>query len=232
MHNSNRPCLGVVLSVLKKALITPIPKVNKPSSPSEYRPISSLPVLSKVLERLYADKFLLPRLKERASPSQHAFIPKAGAGTLSALTLLNDHILRFLDTPGVLRVLSADYSKAFDKISHAVILKAVIDFGFPKAVFSWVAAYLSEREQRVKVGDSLSCWSSITSGVPQGSVVGPLLFVLATDSFSPCCHNTKVVRYADDITIVHFVCTESDDSLQVKWTNLVNWSNEHSLPLN
>lgn len=223
---------GVVPRAFKAALITPIPKCHKPNSPSDYRPISRLPVLSKVLERLFVNKFLMPHLKDRVSSSQYAYIPRSGAGTTSALTLLNDHILRFLDTPGAVRILSTDYSKAFDKINHDIILKAMADFRISKAAVTWVANYLSDRSQRVQIGSALSNWSPVTSGVPQGSVVGPVLFVLATDSFSTICANSQVIRYADDINIVHFLRRESEDNLQLEWTNLVDWSNTHSLPLN
>lgn len=223
---------GVVPRVFKAALITPIPKLDKPTSPSDYRPISRLPILSKVLERLFVNKFLMPHLKDRISSSQFAYVPRAGSGTTSALTLLNDHILRFLDTPGAVRILSADYSKAFDKIGHDIILKAMANFNFPKAVVTWAANYLSDRSQRVQVGNVLSKWSIITSGVPQGSIVGPLLFILATDSFSTRCTNSQVIRYADDISIVHFIRNESDDRSQLEWSNLEEWSNAHSLPLN
>ncbi len=223
---------GVVPAVFKAALITPIPKHDKPSSPSDYRPISRLPIISKVLERLFVNKFIIPLLKDRISSSQFAYIPRPGAGTVSALTILNDHILRFLDKPGAVRILSADYSKAFDKIGHHTILKAMADYKFPKVVISWVANYLLDRSQRVQVGNALSKWSLITSGVPQGSIVGPLLFVLTTDSFLTCCPNSRVIRYADDITIVHFVRELTEDNLQLEWTNLVEWSKDHSLPLN
>ena len=107
-----------------------------------------------------------------------------------------------------------------------------MDFGFPKSVFTWVASYLSKRTQRVQVGDLKSDWSSVTSGVPQGSVVGPVLFVLATDSFSSLCTNSRVIRYADDITIAHFLRNETEDNLQLEWTNLVEWSKSHHLQLN
>lgn len=123
---------SVVPQAFKKALISPIPKKVKHTCPCDYRPISRLSILSKVLERLFVNKFLMPHLKRSLSSSQFAYVPRSGAGTVSVLTVLNDHILRFLDTPGAVRVLSADYSKAFDKISHDVILKSMADLKFPK----------------------------------------------------------------------------------------------------
>ena len=92
--------------------------------------------------------------------------------------------------------------------------------------------FLSDRRQRVVFDGTFSSWASITSGVPQGSVLGPVLFCMSIDALVPHCRNTCVTKYADDVTFIHFVRRPSDDNLQSEWDNLVAWSRRSGLPIN
>lgn len=222
---------GSVPSCFKEAHITPIPKTSAAKDVSEYRPISLLPILSKVLEKLVAKHWIRPYMVEM--DNQFAYVPFPGRGTASALTLLNHHILKFLDNgSGAVRVLSVDFSKAFDRLPHKTIVDSIINIGLPKQSVSWIYSFLCDRRQRVQVGTSLSEWSHCKSGVPQGSVVGPLLFCLATASLSFVCTNSKIVKYADDVTLLHFLRKREDDQLQREVYNICSWSASSGLPLN
>ncbi|MEL7309767.1 MAG: reverse transcriptase domain-containing protein, partial [Pseudomonadota bacterium] len=91
---------------------------------------------------------------------------------------------------------------------------------------------MTDRLQRVSSEQVLSRWSEVTSGVPQGSVLGPVLFALCIDSLSPICANSACFKYADDVTFLHFIRKDSDDVLQSEWNNLEKWSRDVGLFLN
>ncbi|MEL7309671.1 MAG: reverse transcriptase domain-containing protein, partial [Pseudomonadota bacterium] len=124
------------------------------------------------------------------------------------------------------------FSKAFDKLLHSRILSTCFDFQIPAYIVSWIFSFLSNRKQRVLCSGRFSDWAEVTSGVPQGSVLGPILFCLAIDSLKPVCPNSSIVKYADDVTILHFVRSVSADSLQIELDNILKWSDEMSLPVN
>lgn len=218
---------------LKLANVIPIQKSSHPSRIEDFRPISMLPVLSKVFERAVLKKFILPRVTQSIHPSQFAYIPRPGTGTTSALVLLYHQILEFLDTSsGAVRVLSIDFSKAFDKLSHTAVLDACSQLGLNSLCIEWIKSFLSDRMQRVVCGSSSSSWTRVTSGVPQGSVLGPILFCLVIDRLSPVCSNTKLIKYADDVVFLHFLRSSSEDKLHVEWKALRQWSSDFLLPIN
>ena len=217
----------------KMANIHPIPKVNRPNSVSHFRPISLLPSLSKLFERIIVSDLLLPSIRDRVQTSQFAFIPRPGSGTTCALILAQNKILSFLDkSSGAVRVLSADLSKAFDKVPHHLILEACNRFHLPSNTSLLISSFLSDRVQRVHLNGRFSDWCSVSSGVPQGSVLGPILFTMAIDNFTPVCPNSTAIIYADDILLLHFVRSSADDALQDEWDNLVAWSTALSIPIN
>ena len=202
-------------SCFKVANIIPIPKCSHPLSISDYRPISMLPILSKLLERLVVKKVIVPLVIDRVSTSQFAYLPRLGSGTIPALVTVHHKIVHFLDSsPGAVRLLSTDFSKAFDKLPHHVILDACRRFDLPDSIVGWVSSFLSNRKQRVFINSKVSEWVSIPSGVPQGSVLGPILFCLAVDNLKAVCDNSVIVKYADDVLLLHFVRHASDDQLQ------------------
>ncbi len=192
-----------------------------------------LPTLSKLLEKMFLSKVIFPLISHRVSHSQYAYIPRPGSGTTSALISVYHEILKFLDTaPGAVRFLSTDFSKAFDKLPHHVIISSCRKFSLPESVVGFVSSFLNQRWQRVSVMNKVSDWVLVTSGVPQGSVLGPILFCLAIDVLTPVCDNSLIVKYADDISILHFVREGAQDNLQKEWDNLTSWSNSMHLPMN
>jgi hypothetical protein len=216
---------------LKRAIIHPIPKVKGAAKVSDFRPISLLPILSKVLERLVCNRFIVPYVKGKLR-DQFAYIPGPGSGTACHLTFVYNRILSFLDSPGAVRLLCVDFAKAFDKILHSLIISSVNRFGLSSNIVSWIGSFWADRFQMVRIGDNVSSWSPITSGVPQGSVLGPILFCMAVSSISSVCANSYCVMYADDLTVLHFVRNPADDLLQLEWDNIVAWSSANSLPVN
>ena len=117
--------------------------------------------------------------------------------------------------------MAVDFAKAFEKIAHGRILNACKDFNFPPLLYEWIKSFLSDRMQRVTIGGRSSSWTPCTSGVSQGSVIGPILFSLAINDLVPLLQNTSVIKYADDVTFLHFVRTRRDDGLQEEWNNLL-----------
>ena len=223
---------GMVPLCLKNAVITPIPKTRKPSSVSEFRPISILPLLSKILKKFVVRYWISPFICSKIKNSQYAYLSGPGSGTTNALTLLYNRIVHFLDRPGAIRVLSIDFAKAFDKVLHNSIIDACYRFHLPLQAIKWISSFLSDRKQCVRVRKSFSQWSSISSGVPQGSVVGPLLFCMVVDDFCTIFENSLCVKYADDFTILHFIRNSEEDRCQLELNNASDWAERRGLPIN
>ena len=131
---------GIVPSCMKVANIKPVAKVPRPDCVQDYRPISLLPILSKVLEKVVANKWLYPYVNGKISSNQFAYLPGPGKGTNNALTLMYGKILEFLDSSsGVVRLLTIDLSKAFDKLTKKAILDACVRFEIPVQAFRWIS---------------------------------------------------------------------------------------------
>ena len=225
--------VGRVPSLLKFANVIPLPKCSKPTQASDFRPISLLPVLSKVLEKIVLSEWIVPYVSSQLDPMQFAYVPGAGRGTVGALTLINHFVLKHLDgKSGAVRVLTADYTKAFDRLTFESILSAIVKFKLPKLAIVFLKDFLCCRQQRVTTTNDASDWTLIKSGVPQGSVLGPMLFALVIDSLRPLSNNTFIIKYADDVTFVHHFRDTVDDHLQDEWSHLETWSHNVGLRLN
>ncbi len=207
-------------SSFKLANVVPIPKCNKPQSVTDFRPISLSPVISKIFEKIVVTKYILPFVSRHVSTSQFAYISRPGSGATSALVITYHRIVDFLDKPsGAVRLLSTDFTKAFDKLLHSRIIATCVDFQLPPFVTRWIMSFLTGRKQRVFVNGTTSSWIDVTSGIPQGSTLGPILFCMAVNSLSHICPNSCMVKYADDVSIFHFVRDSSQDQLQLEWDN-------------
>jgi hypothetical protein len=218
----------------KKAYISPIPKSNPPSI-DRLRPISLLPIPSKILERIVLKHFS-DKLTACYGENQLAY--RERSSTCCALILLHDIISRHLDSKNTAAVvlLSWDYTQAFDCIDHSMLLKKLKEHNFPIEFISFIADYITDRYQAVKYGNIISEYLPVSSGVPQGSVLGPALFCVFVSSLQSLVELTDMLKYADDLQTISLIRKNYINSDIQKVTSCINqvkqWSQDNGLTLN
>ena len=184
----------------KVATVCPIPKKSNSKRVTDLRPISLLPLPGKIMEKLMAKRFR-EFLKENniLNINQHGFRPKHSttSATTTYLRYIYDNINKGTNTHS----LFLDYSKAFDTVSHPLLLNKLKDVGLSSATCSWFKSYLTNRNQKVLANDKLSQLKCVRYGVPQGSILGPILFTLYINDLPKCAPQCETILYADDAVI-------------------------------
>ena len=222
---------GSFPSELKLASVIPVLKSGDDSDKENYRPISILPALSKVFEKLLF-KQINDFFEERFNRLLCGF--RAKHSTQYALLNLLQKWQSCRDNSGKIGTILMDLSKAFDCLPHELLLAKLAAYGLETSSLELLRSYLSGRFHRVKIGSTLSKWLEVLLGVPQGSILGPLLFNIFINDFFMFITETEVCNFADDNTL--YSCAQSIDAvlcdLETDLQNSLNWFQVNQLVAN
>ena len=218
-------------SKLKLADLTPVHKKLEKINKKNYRPVSILPLISKIYERILK-KQMNPKVENFLSPYLCGY--RKGFSTEYALVSMIEKWKKILDKGGHAGGVLMDLSKAFDTINHELLIAKLDAYGFEESSLKIIMDYLSDRWQRTKVSSKFSSWSELLKGVPQGSILGPIFFNIYYNDFVYFLENTEMCNFADDST--PFACgMEIDEVLNRLETDIdisIDWFYRNFMKLN
>jgi hypothetical protein len=222
---------GDIPGILKLAFVTPIHKGDSRSDPANFRPVSLTSHLIKTLERVVR-KELVSYLEGNQLMDVNQHGSRAGKSTLSQLLEHQDDILAALENGENFDSVYSDFSKAFDKCDHGILLHKIKRLKIRGKHGRWIQNFLTERQQVILVNKVKSKYSKLVSGIPQGSVLGPILFLIyISDIGQDLIANTLV--YVDDTKVKQKVTSESDvEDLQKELIKLDNWAKVNNMEFN
>lgn len=218
LHSSTCP------NMWKQAHVTPIYKKDNPSLAANYRPISLLSTIGKVLERIiHKHMFNFFNNNNIITCLQSGFLP--GDSSVNQLVSLYNTFCRALDDGKEVRAIFCDISKAFDRVWHRGLLYKLKRAGIKGPLLAWLSNYLSNRKQRVVLPGGSSRWQFIKAGVPQGSILGPLLFLLYINDIVSDIHSS-IRLFADDTSL--YIIVDNPDAaartLNTDLDTIHNWA--------
>ena len=223
---------GVIPQLLKTANIVPIHKGGSRGDPANYRPVALTSHLIKLFEKIIR-KHLVAYMEENElfNPGQHGF--RSGRSCLSQLIAHFDHISQLLEKGHNVDVVYLDFAKAFDKVDFLVTMKKLKDLGVSVRIGRWIHAFLTNRKQSVVLEGKKSEATNVKSGVPQGSVLGPLLFLILIGDIDQGVVSAFVSSFADDTRVAHIVDSVEDVArLQSDLNVIYQWSDTNNMQFN
>ena len=216
---------------LKLADITPVFKKKNPLHKVNYRPVIVLPSISEAFEKLI-QKQISRYINNYLSPYLCGY--RKGFSSQQALMSLIENWKRVLDKKGFGGAVLMDLSKAFDTIKHDLLITRLYAYGFSKESLKPLHSYLSNRWHRTKINKKFSSWQELIQGLPQGSVLGPLLFNIYLNDLFYIAESTNVCNFADDTTF--YACDGDVSSLINRLEHdsylAINWFENNSMKLN
>ncbi|CAM4478491.1 unnamed protein product [Lepidochelys kempii] len=207
----------------KRANVTPIFKKGSRGDPVNYRPVNLMSVLGKLVETIVKNK-IVKHIEEHKllGKSQHGFCK--GRSCLTNLLEFFEEVNKHVNKGDPVDILYLNFQKAFDKVPHQRLLCKLSCHGIRGKILSWTENWLKDREQRVGINGNFSEWRGVTSGVPQGSVLGPILFNLFINDLEKGV-NREVAKFANDTKLLEIVKTKADcEELQKDLTKLSDWA--------
>jgi len=193
---------GIFPTKFKLAIVKPLFKNGNKESMRNYRPISMICNFSKLLEKIVKYR-LMSFLEKHHLLSKNQFGFRPGVGTVDAIYSVSRHIYKGLDRGDKTVGIFLDFAKAFDTVDHKILLKILPNFGIKNNSLSWFASYLKDRMQMVMVNDVLGKELVFNCDVPQGSVLGPILFIIYINSICDSQTDGSIFTYADDTCLLY-----------------------------
>jgi hypothetical protein len=194
--------MGKFPSIWKNAKVTPLYKKDDPSNPTNYRPVSILSVISKIFEKIvfkHVYNFMFDN--KIISPFQSGFMP--GFSTNTQLIEILHHLYEAQSKGHESRIIFLDFSKAFDKVWHDGLKYKLKMNGIAGNLYRWFIDYITNRKQKVVINGQSSTWEHLRGGVPQGSVLGPLLFLLYINDLTQAITSCDIRLFADDTCLIY-----------------------------
>jgi len=224
---------GIVPTDWKTANVVPIFKEGDPSDPGNYRPISLTSQFMKIFEKCVnneLDSYLSEN--EIYCTEQSGFRKKHSTAT--ALIDVSEHLLWNVNDRNFIGSVFIDLKKAFDTVNHSILLHKMERYGIQGSELAWFKSYLSNRNQYVTCNGAMSNLLPVTMGVPQGSILGPILFNLYINDLPSCVKSSKIVLYADDTALFfsHKSPNCIENTLNEDLNELSKWLKQNKLTLN
>ena len=223
---------GNIPKELKRAIITPIYKGGSRDQPKNYRPVALTSHIIKIFEKIIVKK-ITKFLEDHnyMNENQHGF--RSNRSCLSQLLAHYDSILAVLESNQQADVIYLDFAKAFDKVDHGILMHKLKNFGIIGKVAQWVHNFLHDRKQQVAVENTLSSELPVISGVPQGTVLGPLLFLILISDINQNVKYSKVSCFADDTRVLKGISTIDDrEKLQSDLETIYKWAIDNNMCFN
>ena len=215
----------------KQANIIPLFKKGSRNKSVNYRPVSLTSVICKLLETIIRDHMMDFLLKHRLiNHSQHGFLKARSC--LTNLLCFFEEITKWVDEGSPVDIIYLDFQKAFDKVPHQRLILKLKSHGMGNSIINWIEQGLTDRRQRVVVDGEVSSWKSVLSGVPQGSVLGPILFLVYIDDLEEGVTG-NILKFADDTKLFRKTKEIGDkQKLQDDIDKLVRWSEKWQILFN
>ena len=212
--------------------MTPIFKSGNKSDANNYRPISIISVFARIFEKIVHDQlYNFLSTNNILTPSQSAF--RKLHSTITSLINCTDNWYRNIDKGQLNLSLFLDLKKAFDTVDHKIMVKKLNAVGVRGIAGDWFASYLSNRKQYCSLGDQTSSESLVTCGIPHGSCLGPLLFIIYLNDLEDCLVLSKAGMHADDthVTLISDSMAELFENAQEEMTNISEWMRINKLSI-
>lgn len=219
---------GYLPSIWRTAIVTPIFKKGNKHEPNNYRPVSLTCICCKILESLIRDH-IVNFVERNRLLNKNQFGFRKGYSCVTQLLNVMNEITNMIENKHNIDIIYFDFKKAFDTVSHSKLMYKCKAFGINNQLQSWIKAFLSNRLQRVKINNSLSSPKPVTSGIPQGSLLGPILFLIFINDL-PNKIQSNIKLFADDTKI--FNITDNSKMLQEDIDTLLDWSKTWDLHFN
>lgn len=221
---------GYIPQEWKVAKVVPLFKGGDKTNMNNYRPISILPSLSKILEKIVYRQLFTPFAENHLSKVQFGFRPNHS--TMHAILNFFQNIANNSSSKYSVGIF-VDIKKAFDTVNHDILLMKLKTYGYSENILKWLRNYLIKRRQRVQIDNVMSDYLELSCGVPQGSILGPLLFLIYINDL-PSFLQMKITMFADDTTIQHFGNNLSEMKQEINQTlkSLTSWLKSNRLLLN